>query len=369
MRKTLFIAVIAVLALTVVAAAVNAQSKLEITDVDVKIGSRTDKNLANGSIVREGATPESVIQVSVTVENMFTRAQGITIADIEVRGILEDIDDGDDLEYDAREFDLKPEKDKTVTLEFEVPLKVEEDIYTLLIEVDGRDDNRTIHLTTYHIFIEVEKPRHDVRIYRAEFDEAEITCYGDTALRVRVINLGRDDEDDSVLTIKNSQLRINTRDEFELDADPFDDDNEFTKYIPLSINKTVAPGTYKFDITTYYNTDRLSDHKSVVLTVKPCPEPEPEPEPEPKIVCGDGICTAGKEDCESCPADCGKCEEEEDKDTVVVQPPVQPQQPIIIAPPAKSSGFEGTSMMLLIAGNLIVALAVVTMLVVLIRKK
>ena len=53
------------------------------------------------------------------MENLFNRTSGIDIEDIKVTVTIEGIDeDGDDLEEESNEFDLRPGDDKNSTFRF-----------------------------------------------------------------------------------------------------------------------------------------------------------------------------------------------------------------------------------------------------------
>ena len=71
--------------------------------------------------------------------------------------VIRDMDDGDDLEEESNEFDLRPGRDKSVTLNFEVPLEVDEDTYDVDIHVEGEDENGTTHEVDWIVYLEVEK--------------------------------------------------------------------------------------------------------------------------------------------------------------------------------------------------------------------
>ncbi|MBW2965427.1 hypothetical protein KY363_08270, partial [Candidatus Woesearchaeota archaeon] len=113
MRKTSLL-IATVLLLAILSASAMAESMLDFSDVRVEVdGDKQSASEGGGSI---DITPESKLVMKVTVENLFDNAvEGADIEDIQVTATLEDIDDGDDYEEEADEFDLRPGRDKTVT--------------------------------------------------------------------------------------------------------------------------------------------------------------------------------------------------------------------------------------------------------------
>ena len=100
--------------------------KLIITDVDVKVGSKTDKNMDFGDKIKEEAKPGDTVKFTIQAENNFTDDEGLEIEDIQVTVTIDSIDDDSDLEEDDTIKDLKDGKDDDVTIEFTIPLEVQE---------------------------------------------------------------------------------------------------------------------------------------------------------------------------------------------------------------------------------------------------
>src|SRR3989344_606036 len=92
-----------------------AGSKLVFTDVDVKVGSKTSKNLDNGDTIDDEAEPGDTVEFRVEVQNNFTSAEDLEIEDITVEVTIEGLDDGDDVDEESPDFDLRAGRDKRVT--------------------------------------------------------------------------------------------------------------------------------------------------------------------------------------------------------------------------------------------------------------
>ena len=94
--KLLFLGIVMLVIVSGIAHA--ARSRLIISDVDVKVGSKTSKNLVDGDKINEEAQPGDTIEVRVEVKNNFTSSENLDINDITIKTTIEEIDDGDDLD-------------------------------------------------------------------------------------------------------------------------------------------------------------------------------------------------------------------------------------------------------------------------------
>ncbi|MBN1544784.1 hypothetical protein JW898_04980 [Candidatus Woesearchaeota archaeon] len=288
MKTTARFAVFA-LFLMLLAGAASAESMLEITDVIAKVDDDKQSADENGGTIK--ITPDSTLTLKVEVTNTYDSSiEGGDIEDIVVNALLEEVDDGDDLEEEASEFDLRPGRDKTVSLEFKIPLRlITDDTYKLVLTVDGEDENRTDHHDEVEFDIDVDKEKHELRFLRKEVSPSKVTCTKSTTLIVGVINTGEEDEDIEII-VDAPAINYNKRIEFELVEDIDDDDNEyeFSSTIDLS---NVGVGTYTIPIKVLYYDGRRTLEDTLTIEVASCgttapavtpkPEPEPEPEPEP----------------------------------------------------------------------------------------
>ncbi|MBI2134421.1 hypothetical protein HYU09_00380 [Candidatus Woesearchaeota archaeon] len=258
--------------------------KLLITDVDVKVDGSSHNNIDFGDRIKREAKPGSTVEFRIEVKNNFTDDKGLEIEDIEVVVTIDDIDDGDELDEEAKEFDLKAGKDKKVNLEFKIPLEVEDDTFDVLIEVEGRDENRTIHKVIYELELEVEKEKHEIRFTRNAVTPSEIQCSRTVQLSTAVINTGRDDEDEAVLEVTNAELGINFRETFDLSNDPFDSDSKFSKTFTYAVPTDVPPEVYSIQSRVTYENGRSVKTDTVDLVVGTCQlkEEEEHEEAEPK---------------------------------------------------------------------------------------
>ena len=190
------------------------------------------------------------------------------IEDIDVEITIEDIDDGDDLDEDVDEFDLKAGKNEDLTIKFDIPLEVDEDIYDVIISIEGQDENQTTHEILWNLELQVEKEKHEIRILKAGITPLIISCQRQVALNAEIINTGTEDEDDATLEITSPELGISSVTKG-LELDEGTEDNRFTKQVTELIGKDVPAGVYPVTFNTYYDSS-LSETKTVDLTVEEC---------------------------------------------------------------------------------------------------
>lgn len=246
------------------------RAKLAITDLDVKVGGKKDSNLVAGKKIDEPAQPGSSVDFILKIENLYTDEEDMKFDNIEVEIIIEDIDDGDDLEDESEEFDLNPEEDRKETISFDIPLEVEEGDYAVRVKVKGEDENNTYHRIEWKLTLEVEKDKHDVIIKDISLSPSIITCDKDIGFGIEVMNIGRKDEDDVSIEITNTQLELDLKETgIELDKDPDDDENSFKKTFYATLPEKLDEGTYPITYKVYYD-DKLSDTEREDLVVKGC---------------------------------------------------------------------------------------------------
>ena len=248
-----------------------AGNRLVIKDIDAKVGSKTDKDLKDGDSISRDAEPRDSLEIKVKVENNFTSSENLDIEDITVTVTIEGIDDGDDLEEESSEFDLKQGKTKTVTLNFKVPLKVEEDSFSIVIEAEGTDENGTDQSDTATIDLEVDKDDDQIIFSSSSLAPSSVKCARTISLSAELLNIGSDDQDKVVYEAKNSDLGIDIRQtNIEMSEDIDEDDNEFRRTDTIQVPKTVASGSYPIVLTAYYDTDKRADSKTLILAVEDC---------------------------------------------------------------------------------------------------
>jgi len=255
-----------------------ADSQLLISNVDVKVGSKTLKNLTDGQTISEEARPGLTVEVRVEVSNNFTRTQDLNIEDITIEVDIEDIDDGDNLEQESRNFDLRADSESKFSFKFEVPLEVREDTYNIIITAEGNDEDGTRHFDEVKLKLEVDKENHNIIVIQKSLTPSDVSCKRENVqLSTTLLNIGTNDEDKVTFQISNYQLGINIEDVFGgLRALPNEPESRFSKAYSFDVPDDADPGNYPLTLKVIYDDDRKVTSDSVNLVVSDCAKPLPE---------------------------------------------------------------------------------------------
>ena len=323
--------------------------KLLIDKLDVEVDGKWSRNVENAETISREAEPGSTVKFKIQFKNNYTDAEDLKIEDITATVTIEEIDDGDDLDEESNEFDVRADDDKTVSVEFDIPVEVDEDTFDVTIEAEGEDENGTDQSITWTVSLEVQKETHELRFYRKTLSPAEIKCGGTASFNLGIINTGSDDQEDVELTISNNDLEYSTLVTIsEITADPFEDESKYSKIFKIEVPETAESGIYPIEFKAVYDDGDEEILDSVDLTVTECVAEE-----------------------EVVP------EEEEEEDVVVVTP--QPTVPVITQPtitqPVTSteeekSFFEsGWFIGLLIGAELLIIIIAIVLVVTLVKKR
>ena len=256
----------------IMSVAYAAGSRLTFSDVDVKVGSKTSKNLDDGDTIDDEAEPGDTVEFRVEVQNNFTNAEDLDIEDISVEVTIEEVDDGDDIDEESSDFDLKAGRDKKVTLKFQLPIEIDEDTFDVTIHAEGEDENGTDHDADMRLRLEVEKENHLLKITRKTLSPAEVSCNRkNVQVGVTAINIGSEDEEDVTFHVLNSDFGIDLKDDVgDLDAEPNEDESRFSKVYTFNVPSDAEAGSYPIILRALYDNDRKKAEETVTLTVSDC---------------------------------------------------------------------------------------------------
>ncbi|MFH1053720.1 MAG: putative Ig domain-containing protein [Candidatus Woesearchaeota archaeon] len=248
--------------------------KLRIREVEADVDGDDDK-VDNGDKISEEALPGSEVEFDIEVCNEFSDAADIDIENVQLTVTIEDIDDGDDLEEESDEEDIKADDCERFKLKFNIPLNAEEDEFDVIILAEGEDENNTDHKDEWKITLEVDREKHDLRIIRSDLSPSQVECNRVTILTTKVVNVGEEEEEDVMITIENSALGIDISEEgLEIGENPEDD--YFMKSYNLIIGDDIAQGSYPIAVKAYYNS-KIGATETTNLVVTDCFETVSEP--------------------------------------------------------------------------------------------
>lgn len=236
---------------------VNPKSFLEITKFKIKAGGKSSSDFS--------------IEKSNRIEIEVKNNGDIDMEDVNVEVKILDVD-GSDLEEDDDIGDLDAGKDDDVKLEFDLRGEdIDEDRYEVEIIVTGETvgTDSSDHITIERRNVDIDLDNHNLVIRRASLDSPVLSCVRQTNLRITVENIGKNDEEDVKVTVKNNALGINLN-RGGLEVDEFSNsDNELRVNFNLNLEEA-NPGRYALPIEVFRDEDRSEDHNEVTVEVRAC---------------------------------------------------------------------------------------------------
>tara|TARA_B100000315_G_C14555217_1_gene577798 strand:- start:102 stop:1862 length:1761 start_codon:yes stop_codon:yes gene_type:complete len=254
------------------------------SDGTLESGNENDLDITDGrklNFGNENVGPESQLRFNLNIKNTFTDKEDIDIDDITVKVTIESIDDGEDIEEESNEFNLDSDDHNDLDVTVMVPLSVDEDVYDIIIDVEGKDDNGNKHSVQMNLKIDIDKVSRNVIVSKASLFPGKIKCSGSSVLTATIKNIGSRIEEETGIEITNSDLGINfEKQDIELGEDPFDSDNEFTKKLIIDVDGNTKAGTYPITVKSYLQEEIPWETKTVDFVVEACSQAQEEPEEE-----------------------------------------------------------------------------------------
>jgi hypothetical protein len=232
---------------------INPKSHLKIDSIKINGKSSGDLSI------------EETNEIEVKVQNDYSE----DINDVLVTVKILDVD-GDDLEEEANEEDIRDGNDETFDVEFDLGgEKIDEDSYTIEITVEGEADDGSKHEIVETKTVDVDIENHKVIIDKTSLSSSTVQCLRQTTLKVDVENIGKKDEDDVVVKVRNTALNLDLS-KANINLDKFSDsDNDYSANFNLNL-EDVDAGTYPITVEVYRNDDVLEDSTEVMVEIKDC---------------------------------------------------------------------------------------------------
>ncbi len=215
----------------------------------------TPGNVANPQSYDKGDEFEVKVKVQAQAD----------VDDVEIAAYLRGYDH-DDRIYDVSSvFDMKAGNSYIKKLNLRFPQRIDQDRYTLRVEVAGRSGSAEVQ--TYELDIETE--RNQVVIKDVVLSPNSGVVAGRALLAtVRVQNYGKHDEDDVKVTFSVPELGISASDYIdELEKDGDDDDQKSTEELYLRIPQCTKAGVYDADVLVQFDDLERSVRKALSVEV------------------------------------------------------------------------------------------------------
>ncbi|MCX6710561.1 MAG: hypothetical protein NTZ02_00545 [Candidatus Woesearchaeota archaeon] len=224
--------------------------------------------------IDKNAKPGSTVTLTIKLKNDFQdiSSDRIDINNIEIDSLIEGIDNGDDLSPTdlPSSFDLAPQKKTTKTLTFEIPQNAQEDTYTIYVDITGDDDNGATHEGHWKLQFDLNQEAHSLLVTAVDPSQLQAsTCNRVVPLSVTVLNIGRNDEKNAVVTVENSQLGMGLKNGFSVNSG-----DSYASQFDIVVPQNAIPATYNLVIRTYYEYSHASSISSVPLVVSACQQAE-----------------------------------------------------------------------------------------------
>lgn len=325
---------------------ITAASQLDLESVKFIVDGKS-KSISDGD-TRKEVKPGSKLEIKGDIQNTFSDSDDITIEDVTVEITIKNIDDDEDLEGDDDVGDIDADDKESFSAEFEIPEDVDDGEYSVEILVEGEDENGAKHSVKWDdVKVGVEKDKDDIVITKLSVSPSKVSCSRNINLNVDLKNQGRSDEDEVVVRIENADLDIDQEDTSIPQIDEgTGEDTEYGKSYSFKIDDKVKEGTYPIMVKSYYNTDTLSDSKTVDLIVEKCAVETPAQEKPSEVV----IVNPPKQQETETPA-----EEEEETPEVITE---------TVAETTETSLFQSNTYLIFLIGAVGVAVIVIIIMII-----
>ncbi len=255
----------------------------------------------------DNVRPGTRIEIEFEVESRFKDDDAVDIEDVvlvaESTGDTDDLDVDEDVDIDS----LGPEDVEITTVAFEVEPDAARGKESMIVTLDGIDENGARHGEKFDLTIDIERKDHEISILSATLTPRSVSCEASSDLSVKMRNTGRRDEDQVFLRVFSTELNNFNRN---VEIGTLDENDEETRSFTVPVPVDLAAGTYRLTVETYYDVGTKSNTDAAILTKAACAKEQP---PE---------------------------KDEGDKPVIVITPsPEKNQTPVVTPPAPEAKGF------------------------------
>lgn len=210
------------------------------------------------------------------VEIEFTSQEDLD--DVEIRATI--LSSEDDIEEILPLFDTREDTEYKKTLRLQLPMRLDEDEYRLMVIISDRHSEELSH--TYNIF--VNSRRHLLAVEDVLLHPFGRVTAGEFILaKVRLENFGQKDEEDIRVVVSIPELDVKALSY--INEVEFDDQAE-TEEMLLVIPECAEAKQYDLDVLVEYNSgrDTLTEQRSVFVRANPDCKVDGDVDAEPAVV-------------------------------------------------------------------------------------
>ncbi len=262
---------------------VKTDSKLRIKSINLDLSG--DDNILTSNF-QEVLDTDVIMgeSMAIYVDMCNDQENGQDIKNAEVEVTIKDLDGGDDIGGTISRFTLDGNTcdEKKVKLDVDkIPYTADYKRYEVRVDLKGRNESNGVSMsdfwTVYFTVFKDSDP--NIKITSFGAFPTEISCDRTFSLDVKGVNIG-DNDDNVVLRMESTALRINEVREFEMGDNPDDDCNAlnepeegcflFDGSFTYSVSPNLAAGLYPITVYTYRDTSRQTDKQTINLKVSAC---------------------------------------------------------------------------------------------------
>jgi uncharacterized membrane protein/ABC-type glycerol-3-phosphate transport system permease component len=206
--------------------------------------------------------PGSTLEIGVDVENRHSDTNDVVIE----AWIYDEDEDEKIVGAETEEFDMSEDEEYTKTIELEIPTDVDVNHdFILYIQAyeDGDKDDECYEETKN---IDIRKKSHDIAIEYIKFYPSCVALGSSGEIAIKVVNVGKNDEEDIRIKIKNDLLSIKeVSSKFDLEHS---NDNDVIKRFDIGIPSNATKKEYDIEVRIY--NDNIKKTEIANFTVSDC---------------------------------------------------------------------------------------------------
>ncbi|MCX8146950.1 MAG: hypothetical protein N3D84_00595, partial [Candidatus Woesearchaeota archaeon] len=195
---------------------------------------------------------------------------------------LED-NNGNTIMYTAELHDIEGSADETIRYSFTIPFGVSDgEKYDVKVEVKAKNlTSNTRETYKYNPgSFKISRNSHELFV-NASLDKKEATCGDPINMKITVVNIGTNEEEDVNLTAINKAVGIDVRENIYLNYRVTSDKNIFEKTYPFTIPLNANPGVYEITARASYDDGYKFAYSTKNLTIRPCVGGQQTQQPQP----------------------------------------------------------------------------------------